>query len=81
MMDTCKNDLLIFWWLWSFRYNFTTGKYPYEGENIYKLFENIVAGTYKIPEECGEHLTKLLRGMLQYHADERFSITQIKLNE
>ena len=63
------------------RYNFTTGKYPYEGENIYKLFENISAGKYSIPEECGEQLTTLLQGMLQYDAQKRFSIAQIKSNE
>jgi len=34
-----------------FRYNITTGKYPFEGENIYKLFENIGRGEFTVPEE------------------------------
>lgn len=63
------------------RYNFTTGKYPFEGENIYKLFEKISEGKFEVPDECGEHLSKLLRGMLEYNAADRYSIPQIKLNE
>jgi serine/threonine-protein kinase 11 len=28
----------------------TTGLYPYEGDNIYKLFDNISKGKYSIPD-------------------------------
>lgn len=45
-----------------FRYNITTSLYPFEGDNIYKLFENIGKGDYTIPEECGPLLSDLLRG-------------------
>lgn len=48
--------------LFLFRYNITTSLYPFEGDNIYKLFENIGKGDYSIPEECGPLLTDLLRG-------------------
>lgn len=44
------------------RYNITTGLYPFEGDNIYKLFENIGKGDYTIPEDCGPPLSDLLRG-------------------
>ncbi|PIO36663.1 hypothetical protein AB205_0166390 [Aquarana catesbeiana] len=44
------------------RYNITTGLYPFEGDNIYKLFENIGKGDYSIPEECGPLLSDLLGG-------------------
>ena len=44
------------------RYNITTGKYPFEGENIYKLFENIGRGEFTIPEEVDDTLADLLRG-------------------
>lgn len=44
------------------RYNITTSLYPFEGDNIYKLFENIGKGDYTIPEECGPLLTDLLQG-------------------
>uniref|UniRef100_H2YV64 non-specific serine/threonine protein kinase n=1 Tax=Ciona savignyi TaxID=51511 RepID=H2YV64_CIOSA len=62
-------------------YNFCTGKYPFEGENIYKLFENISQGKYEIPEYCDNQLTSLLTGMLKYKADDRFSISQIQNHE
>lgn len=43
-------------------YNITTGLYPFEGDNIYKLFENIGKGDYTIPGDCGPPLSDLLRG-------------------
>ena len=45
-----------------YRYNLTTGGYPFEGDNIYRLFENIGTGKYTIPEECDTLLTELLSG-------------------
>lgn len=45
-----------------YRYNITTGLYPFEGDNIYKLFENIGKGDFTIPEDCGPPLSDLLRG-------------------
>ncbi|XP_002732086.2 serine/threonine-protein kinase stk11-like [Saccoglossus kowalevskii] len=59
-------------------FNITTGKYPFEGDNIYKLFENIGKGEFTVPDECGPLLAELLRGMLEYDPDKRFSIQQIK---
>lgn len=43
-------------------YNITTGRYPFEGESIYKLFESISKCEYVIPDEIDESLQKLLRG-------------------
>lgn len=43
-------------------YNITTGLYPFEGDNIYKLFENIGKGDYTIPGDCGPPLSDLLKG-------------------
>lgn len=43
-------------------YNITTGLYPFEGDNIYKLFENIGRGDFTIPCDCGPPLSDLLRG-------------------
>ncbi|XP_064625326.1 serine/threonine-protein kinase stk11-like [Lineus longissimus] len=59
-------------------YNFITGKYPFQGENIYKLFESIGKGDYEIPPEVGELLASLLRGMLAYNPKKRMTIQQIK---
>ena len=44
------------------RYNITTGKYPFEGDNIYKLFENIGKGEFTIPDGVTDLLADLLKG-------------------
>ncbi|CAL1536439.1 unnamed protein product [Lymnaea stagnalis] len=59
-------------------YNITTGKYPFEGDNIYKLFENIGKGVYTIPEEVSDLLGDLLRGMLAYDSEVRYTLQQIR---
>ncbi|XP_012255968.1 serine/threonine-protein kinase STK11 isoform X1 [Athalia rosae] len=59
-------------------YNITTGEYPFEGDNIYKLYENIGKGEYKIPEAVDSSLRSLLEGMLQKEVDRRFTLQQIR---
>ncbi|XP_022807879.1 serine/threonine-protein kinase STK11-like [Stylophora pistillata] len=59
-------------------FNITTGKYPFEGENIYKLFENIGKGEFTVPEEVDDLLADLLRGMLNANPRNRFTIQQIR---
>ena len=34
-------------------YNFTTGEYPFEGDTIFKLFENIGKGEFTVPQSVG----------------------------
>lgn len=59
-------------------YNITTGKYPFEGDNIYRLFESIGKCQFTIPSEIEEPLRSLLLGMLEKDPYTRFSIPQIK---
>ncbi|KAK3091925.1 hypothetical protein FSP39_023761 [Pinctada imbricata] len=59
-------------------YNMATALYPFEGDNIYKLFENIGKGKYTIPDSVDDKLRSLLEGMLQYKAEDRLTIQQIK---
>ncbi|XP_064617141.1 serine/threonine-protein kinase stk11-like [Liolophura sinensis] len=59
-------------------YNITTGQYPYEGDNIYKLFENIGKGEYSIPDSVDDQLKTLLQGMLEYDPEKRFSLWDIR---
>ena len=63
-LNTCPGSQFVAHWsrmyMVSLRYNMTTGKYPYEGDNIYKLFENIGKGEYTIPEEVDPSLRDLL---------------------
>ncbi|XP_015923201.1 serine/threonine-protein kinase STK11 [Parasteatoda tepidariorum] len=59
-------------------YNFTTGKYPFEGDNIYKLFENIGRGEFAVPEDLDPLLKDLLLGMLRKDPVERFTLQLIR---
>ncbi|ESO02166.1 hypothetical protein HELRODRAFT_94423 [Helobdella robusta] len=60
-------------------YNLTTGKYPFEGENIYKLYENIGKGVYTIPTGVDDLLQDLLKGrLLAFDPKRRFSLQEIK---
>ena len=44
------------------RYHFTTGKFPFEGENVYKLFGVISTGVFQIPHDLSPLLKDLLKG-------------------
>ncbi|KAI1280708.1 Serine/threonine-protein kinase STK11 [Halotydeus destructor] len=59
-------------------YNITTGKYPFEGDSIYILFENISKGEFVIPKTVDDLLASLLKGMLATDAEERFELIRIK---
>ncbi|KAF7661911.1 hypothetical protein LDENG_00251280 [Lucifuga dentata] len=77
-LDTFSGFKVDIWSAGVTLYNITTSLYPFEGDNIYKLFENIGKGDYTIPEECGPLLSNLLRGMLEYDPVKRFSIQNIR---
>ncbi|KAJ8306325.1 hypothetical protein KUTeg_016870 [Tegillarca granosa] len=62
-------------------YNMVTSLYPFEGDNIYKLFENIGKGHYVIPDSVDSLLSSLLKGMLEYDGTKRFNVEQIKHHE
>ncbi len=46
----------------SSRFHFTTGKFPFEGENVYKLFGVISTGVFEMPRELSPLLKDLLKG-------------------
>ncbi|XP_077302270.1 lkb1/serine/threonine kinase 11 isoform X1 [Arctopsyche grandis] len=71
----CKVDI---WSSGVTLYNLTTGLYPFEGDNIYKLFECIGRAEYTFPEGLGEPLETLLSGMLHRDPESRFSIPEIR---
>uniref|UniRef100_T1HN05 Serine/threonine-protein kinase STK11 n=3 Tax=Rhodnius TaxID=13248 RepID=T1HN05_RHOPR len=58
-------------------YNLTTGRYPFEGDTIYRLFECIGRGEVTIPEELDSSLRELLTGMLKKNPEDRFTLQQI----
>ena len=44
------------------RFHFTTGKFPFEGDNVYKLFSVISTGIFTIPQELPPLLQDLIKG-------------------
>lgn len=54
------------------------GKYPFEGSNVYTLFENISSGIYTIPDWLDQNLTDLLKKVLNPNPDQRLTIPQIR---
>lgn len=63
------------------RYNITTGQYPFEGDNIYRLLENIGKNQWIAPEwfqKFDSNLSNLILGMLQANPLQRLSLKQIK---
>lgn len=59
-------------------YNITTGLYPFDGENIYKLFEVIGRGEYQMPADLDESLKHLIREMLKKDPEERASLQAVR---
>ncbi|XP_050334060.1 serine/threonine-protein kinase STK11 isoform X2 [Bactrocera neohumeralis] len=62
-------------------YNICTGQYPFEGDNIYRLFENIGRGQWQAPDwlyKLDAQLAGLILGMLQAEPTKRYSIQQIR---
>lgn len=59
-------------------YNIATGLYPFEGDNIYRLLENIGKGVWSVPVGLDPLLTDLLLNMLRFDALERYTIQKIR---
>ncbi|XP_063598506.1 serine/threonine-protein kinase stk11-like [Penaeus indicus] len=62
-------------------YNLTSGKYPFEGENMFRLFENICEKPLVMPEELDPVLKTLLEGMLRKEPSERLSLNLVKSHD
>ncbi|OQR73015.1 serine/threonine-protein kinase STK11-like [Tropilaelaps mercedesae] len=58
-------------------FNITTGKYPFEGDTIYKLFDAIGRGEVVWPDGVEAQLRSLLEGMLSKDPDKRLSLQQV----
>ncbi|XP_042216092.1 serine/threonine-protein kinase stk11-like [Homarus americanus] len=62
-------------------FNLTSGKYPFEGENMFRLFENICEKPLVVPEELDPVLKSLLEGMLVKDPYQRMSLAQVKVHD
>ncbi|CAK9302283.1 unnamed protein product [Gordionus sp. m RMFG-2023] len=58
--DSFKGFKIDVWCCGVTLFNLTTGLYPFKGENIYKLFENIAKGNFIIPHGIDVDLQNLL---------------------
>ncbi|KAI5717262.1 hypothetical protein M8J77_002917 [Diaphorina citri] len=61
-------------------FNLTTGLYPFEGDTVFKLFENIGNCVLDMPEVLDQYpeLKNLLEGMLAKEIPDRLSLHQIR---
>lgn len=62
-------------------YNITTGLYPFEGDNIYKLLENIGKCEWTPPDWLEPRLADLLVNILRADPSQRFTLQQIRHHE
>lgn len=60
------------------RYHFVTGKFPFGGESVYKLFSAIAVGVFEMPVDLSPLLTDLLHGMLCKEAETRLTVQEIR---
>lgn len=61
-------------------YNFVSGSYPFDGEVIMKLFDNIAHMPLKMPMDVSlsGDLVELLFGLLDKNPENRWNIERIK---
>lgn len=59
-------------------FRFVTGFYPFEGENVYILYENISKAVLQVPDDLDELLQSLLKGLLERDVKQRLSIAEAK---
>lgn len=62
-------------------FNITTGKYPFQGDNIFRLYDNISKCDLIIPSDVDDLLSDLIRGMLRKDPEQRFTMQNIKFHE
>ncbi len=59
-------------------YVLVVGKPPFEGGNIFQLYEKIAQCSFEIPDWVDDDIRDLIQNMMKKSEEERFSINQIK---
>eukprot|EP01119_Soliformovum_irregulare_P013084 TRINITY_DN3455_c0_g1_i4.p1 TRINITY_DN3455_c0_g1~~TRINITY_DN3455_c0_g1_i4.p1 ORF type:complete len:280 (-),score=34.62 TRINITY_DN3455_c0_g1_i4:777-1616(-) len=62
-------------------YIMIVGKFPFEGVNVYTLFDNIANGVYTIPEWVDPCTTDFIQQMLKVDYKQRATIPQLREHE
>jgi serine/threonine-protein kinase 11 len=62
-------------------FNFVTGDYPFQGDTIFKLFENIANGEYSFPCRVDRLLEDLVSQLLALEPDDRPNVRQALLHD
>lgn len=58
-----------------------SGSYPFDGANVFRLYESICEKTVEIPSDLDVTLQRLLEGMLLKNPYERLSIQEVRKHE
>jgi serine/threonine protein kinase len=59
-------------------FNMISGKFPFDGDSIYNLFENIAKGVYTVPEEADTLLADLISKILEKDPAQRLTLEKIE---
>uniref|UniRef100_A0A6A7FRR0 non-specific serine/threonine protein kinase n=2 Tax=Hirondellea gigas TaxID=1518452 RepID=A0A6A7FRR0_9CRUS len=59
-------------------FNFTSGKYPFNGSNIFRIFESVCHEALVVPSDLDESLGDLLQQMLNKDPFKRISLQEAK---
>ncbi len=64
-------------------FNFVTGTYPFNGDNVFLVFKSIVEDELELPVDdlLSDSLRQLLTGMLNKNYAQRLSVAQVKRHE
>uniref|UniRef100_A0A5S6QJB9 non-specific serine/threonine protein kinase n=1 Tax=Trichuris muris TaxID=70415 RepID=A0A5S6QJB9_TRIMR len=62
-------------------YNFVSGLYPFDGENVFRLYENICQLPLTLPPDTEPLLGDLLSGMLEKSIGQRFNLERVRTHD
>ncbi len=79
--DTFKGFKADVWSAGVTLYNLVTGGYPFSGDTIFRLFEDIARCQYELPSELDPALQSLLKGMLTKLPDDRLTLLQVRQHD
>jgi len=80
-VDEFSGEKLDIWSAGVSLYNFTTGDYPFQGDTIFKLFENIAKGEFSFHVPVDRLLEDLVSQLLALHPEDRPNVKQARQHD